>query len=34
MIYKNIVFKAATFLYDLAFDDRITLVKRRKDTRL
>ena len=26
MIYKNITFKAAPFLYDLAFDDRITLV--------
>jgi hypothetical protein len=26
MIYKNIVFKAAPFSYDLVFDDRITLV--------
>ncbi len=26
MIYKNIVFKADPFLYDLVFDDRITLV--------
>lgn len=26
MIYKNIAFKAAPFSYDLAFDDRITLV--------
>lgn len=26
MIYKNIVFKAAPFSYDLDFDDRITLV--------
>ncbi|WP_455720279.1 ATPase [Agathobacter sp.] len=26
MIYKNIIFKAAPFLYDLEFDDRITLV--------
>ena len=26
MIYKNITFKAAPFLYDLTFDDRITLV--------
>ena len=26
MIYKNIIFKAAPFSYDLVFDDRITLV--------
>lgn len=26
MIYKNITFKADPFLYDLKFDDRITLV--------
>ena len=26
MIYKNIIFEAAPFLYDLEFDDRITLV--------
>ena len=26
MIYKNIAFKADPFLYDLVFDDRITLV--------
>ncbi len=26
MIYKNITFKADPFLYDLVFDDRITLV--------
>lgn len=26
MIYKNITFKAEPFLYDLEFDDRITLV--------
>ena len=26
MIYKNIMFKADPFLYDLKFDDRITLV--------
>lgn len=26
MIYKNIAFKAVPFLYDLVFDDRITLV--------
>lgn len=26
MIYKNITFEAAPFSYDLAFDDRITLV--------
>ena len=26
MIYKNIIFEAAPFLYDLGFDDRITLV--------
>lgn len=26
MIYNNITFKAAPFLYDLTFDDRITLV--------
>ena len=26
MIYKNITFKADLFLYDLKFDDRITLV--------
>ena len=26
MIYKNITFKADPFLYDLEFDDRITLV--------
>ncbi len=26
MIYENITFKAAPFLYDLLFDDRITLV--------
>ena len=26
MIYKNIVFKADPFLYELSFDDRITLV--------
>ena len=26
MIYKKITFKAAPFLYDLSFDDRITLV--------
>ena len=26
MIYKNIMFKAAPFSYDLVFDDRITLV--------
>lgn len=26
MIYKNLVFKADPFSYDLAFDDRITLV--------
>ncbi len=26
MIYKNIIFKAAPFSYDLEFDDRITLV--------
>lgn len=26
MIYKNITFKAAPFLYNLEFDDRITLV--------
>ncbi len=26
MVYKNIIFKAAPFSYDLEFDDRITLV--------
>ena len=26
MVYKNIVFKAVPFSYDLVFDDRITLV--------
>jgi predicted ATPase len=26
MIYKNIIFKADPFSYDLKFDDRITLV--------
>ena len=26
MVYKNIAFKADPFLYDLVFDDRITLV--------
>lgn len=26
MVYKNIVFQAAPFSYDLVFDDRITLV--------
>lgn len=26
MIYKNIIFKADPFFYDLVFDDRITLV--------
>ena len=26
MIYKNITFKADPFLYNLEFDDRITLV--------
>ena len=26
MVYKNIVFKADPFSYDLVFDDRITLV--------
>lgn len=26
MIYKNITFKAASFSYDVVFDDRITLV--------
>ena len=26
MIYKKIIFKAAPFLYELSFDDRITLV--------
>ena len=26
MIYKNVRFKADPFLYDLEFDDRITLV--------
>lgn len=26
MVYKNIVFQAAPFTYDLLFDDRITLV--------
>lgn len=26
MIYKNITFKAASFSYDLTFNDRITLV--------
>lgn len=26
MIYKNIIFKAAPFSYELSFDDRITLV--------
>lgn len=26
MIYKNIAFKVAPFSYDLAFEDRITLV--------
>ena len=26
MIYKSITFKADPFLYDLEFDDRITLV--------
>ena len=26
MIYKNVIFKAEPFLYNLEFDDRITLV--------
>ena len=37
MIYKSIRFKADPFLYDLKFDDRITLVggdRDRKSTRL